>query len=96
MQSCDCVEHVFMYRHTHDDVPFNDSIDVDLSQAMESEDAFCEPEVMDSEDPLFILYTSGSTGKPKDFSIVRPDIFYILCSLINMFSIIRMEIFMPV
>lgn len=25
----------------------------------------CEPEVMESEDPLFILYTSGSTGKPK-------------------------------
>ena len=65
VQSCDCVEHVFMYRHTHDDVPFNDSIDVDLSQAMENEDVFCEPEVMDSEDPLFILYTSGSTGKPK-------------------------------
>ena len=65
VQSCDCVEHVFMYRHTHDDVPFNDSIDVDLSQVMESEDTFCEPEVMDSEDPLFILYTSGSTGKPK-------------------------------
>ncbi len=27
--------------------------------------ASCEPEIMDSEDPLFILYTSGSTGKPK-------------------------------
>ena len=25
----------------------------------------CEPEVCDSEDPLFMLYTSGSTGKPK-------------------------------
>ncbi len=25
----------------------------------------CAPEIMDSEDPLFILYTSGSTGKPK-------------------------------
>jgi len=25
----------------------------------------CEPEIMDAEDPLFILYTSGSTGKPK-------------------------------
>ncbi len=26
---------------------------------------YCEPEMMDAEDPLFILYTSGSTGKPK-------------------------------
>ena len=25
----------------------------------------CEPEIMDAQDPLFILYTSGSTGKPK-------------------------------
>jgi acetyl-CoA synthetase len=26
---------------------------------------YCGPEVMDAEDPLFILYTSGSTGRPK-------------------------------
>ncbi|MFQ5444145.1 MAG: acetate--CoA ligase, partial [Nitrospinales bacterium] len=32
---------------------------------MASADSACEPEVMDAEDPLFILYTSGSTGKPK-------------------------------
>jgi len=31
----------------------------------EKESPKCEPEAMDSEDPLFILYTSGSTGKPK-------------------------------
>jgi acetyl-CoA synthetase len=32
---------------------------------MSKADFVCEPEVMESEDPLFILYTSGSTGKPK-------------------------------
>jgi acetyl-CoA synthetase len=33
--------------------------------AREAGDATGEPEVMNAEDPLFILYTSGSTGKPK-------------------------------
>jgi len=34
-------------------------------ELMEKADLYCEPEVMDSEDMLFILYTSGTTGKPK-------------------------------
>lgn len=34
-------------------------------QEMEKQSIDCEPEKMDSEDPLFMLYTSGSTGKPK-------------------------------
>ena len=65
ISSCDCVEHVFMYRHTNADVDFNELLDVDLGKAMESEDSVCEVEIMESEEPLFILYTSGSTGKPK-------------------------------
>ena len=32
---------------------------------MATQDAQCEPEALNAEDPLFILYTSGSTGKPK-------------------------------
>jgi acetyl-CoA synthetase len=39
--------------------------DVDWHEAVAAADPVCEPEPMDSEDPLFILYTSGSTAKPK-------------------------------
>jgi acetyl-CoA synthetase len=38
---------------------------VDYRQAVSLASAECAPEIMDAEDPLFILYTSGSTGKPK-------------------------------
>lgn len=34
----------------------------EISQSVSKD---CPPEMMDAEDPLFILYTSGSTGKPK-------------------------------
>ncbi|MEM9616807.1 MAG: acetate--CoA ligase [Pseudomonadota bacterium] len=34
-------------------------------EARDDVSPICEPEIMGSEDPLFILYTSGSTGKPK-------------------------------
>ncbi len=38
---------------------------VDLGELVKNAEPSCEPEVMDAEDPLFILYTSGTTGKPK-------------------------------
>jgi len=38
---------------------------VDLGELIKNAEPYCEPEVMDAEDPLFILYTSGTTGKPK-------------------------------
>ena len=44
---------------------WNDNTDKWWHEEMAKVDANCEPEQMDSEDPLFILYTSGSTGKPK-------------------------------
>ena len=38
---------------------------VDLEELVRTSEPYCEPEVLDAEDPLFILYTSGTTGKPK-------------------------------
>jgi acetyl-CoA synthetase len=34
-------------------------------EVVDHESKTCQPEVMDAEDPLFLLYTSGSTNKPK-------------------------------
>ncbi len=49
------------------DIPMKQGRDVWWHEEMGKSDIKpeCEPEVMDAEDPLFILYTSGSTGKPK-------------------------------
>ena len=62
---CPSIEKVVVVKRTGDDVDFDASRDIWWHEAMADADAECEPEVMDAEDPLFILYTSGSTGKPK-------------------------------
>jgi len=62
---CPNVNTVLTVRRTGGNVPWHESRDVWYHHAVNSVSADCEPEWMDSEDPLFILYTSGSTGKPK-------------------------------
>ncbi|MEA3587604.1 acetate--CoA ligase [Pseudidiomarina sp. 1APP75-27a] len=62
---CPTVEHVVMAKVTHGEVGFDDSRDCWWEQLIKDVPTECQPEVMNAEDPLFILYTSGSTGKPK-------------------------------
>ncbi len=59
------VEKVLVVERNHEDVTWVAGRDYSYNELIKSKSAQCEAEVMDSEDPLFLLYTSGSTGKPK-------------------------------
>lgn len=59
------VKNVLVYKHTGVHIDWNLKRDLWWHEEAKNVDTQCEPEVMDAEDPLFILYTSGSTGKPK-------------------------------
>jgi len=65
LQSCPLVKDVIVVRRAKNDAPMVSGRDYSWDDEMATVAAFCEPEKMDAEDPLFILYTSGSTGKPK-------------------------------
>ncbi len=67
LKDCPCVEKVVMVRRVGEGAPVTveEGRDIWWHRAVENVPAYCEPEPMDSEDPLFILYTSGTTAKPK-------------------------------
>ena len=62
---CPSIEKVIVVKRTGQDVPMETGRDLWYSDLMEKAELRCEPEVMDAEDPLFLLYSSGTTGKPK-------------------------------
>ncbi len=61
----DGVKNVLVVKRTGGAITWEDGRDLWYHEEIEKVEAECAPEVMDAEDPLFILYTSGSTGKPK-------------------------------
>ena len=67
LNECPDVKTCIVVKRANIDIPMVEGRDIWWDDAMSADDikAYCEPEEMDSEDPLFILYTSGSTGKPK-------------------------------
>lgn len=60
----DCVKHVLVVKRTGTSVAMY-ARDQWYADLVDKQIKSCVPEIMDAEDPLFILYTSGSTGKPK-------------------------------
>jgi len=59
------VEAVIVCKVTGGDVGWQEGRDIWYHDHVSTQATQCEPEIMDAEDPLFILYTSGSTGTPK-------------------------------
>lgn len=65
LETCPSVEKVLVYKHTNTQIVINKNRDIIWQEVVPNASRLCTPELMDSEDVLFILYTSGSTGKPK-------------------------------
>jgi len=65
MKSTPSIEKCIVLERIKNDIKMLDNRDVWWDDEMQRANEDCPIEVMDAEDPLFILYTSGSTGKPK-------------------------------
>ncbi len=64
LKHCDCVDSVIVLNRINSGITLNENEKWWQDELDKVDDHF-PAEIMDSEDPLFILYTSGSTGKPK-------------------------------
>ena len=65
LEDCPGVENVLVAKRIGSDIEMLEGRDKWLQPLLDEAYADCVAEIMDAEDPLFILYTSGSTGKPK-------------------------------
>jgi len=65
LNDCSSVENVLVVKRIHSEIKMHEGRDQWLQPLLDNASIECEPEIMNAEDPLFILYTSGSTGMPK-------------------------------
>lgn len=81
LKACPNVSSVIVVQRTANKIHWVEGRDHWHHELCTTVDGICEPEVMDAEDPLFILYTSGSTGKPK--GVLHTTAGYLLQSAIT-------------
>jgi acetyl-CoA synthetase len=65
LEQCPGVTKVLVTKRTGGEVTMKEGRDLWVQPLLDKAYGDCSPEIMEAEDPLFILYTSGSTGRPK-------------------------------
>jgi acetyl-CoA synthetase len=65
LNNCSSIEKVLVVKRTGTKINMKPNRDIWIQSLLDKASMECIPEIMNAEDPLFILYTSGSTGKPK-------------------------------
>ncbi len=65
LETCPNVKKCLIIKRTNKEIELIKDRDLFYDDVLKEVNDFCEPEILNAEDPLFILYTSGSTGKPK-------------------------------
>ena len=65
LDECPGVSNVLVVKRINSDIDMKEGRDQWVQPLLDAASKECEPEIMNAEDPLFILYTSGSTGQPK-------------------------------
>ncbi|MCS7028194.1 MAG: acetate--CoA ligase [Bacteroidia bacterium] len=94
LTQCTTVQKVLIYPRTKAQIPIDAQRDILWNDLVPNQSTTCEPEIMDAEDPLFILYTSGSTGKPKGLLHTQAGyMVYVGYSFKNVFQYQENEVF---
>ncbi len=94
LEKCSTIESVIVLKRTKQKIDMTEGRDYWWHDCVNDVSSQCDPEILDSEDMLFILYTSGSTGKPK--GVVHSSAGYMVYSaytFLNVFQYYENDIY---
>ena len=89
LEKCSTIESVIVLERTKQKVNMKEGRDYWWHDCINGISSQCVPEILDSEDMLFILYTSGSTGKPK--GVVHSSAGYMVYSAYTFLNVFQYD-----